>query len=125
MCSLIAWVYGGNEKDFGSSATVFYVNAGSDNSSPTMLQMTILNWLAILLALTTNPCVSIQFDPDQVLWNLNQNETATDVMNYWGKWDNHSKQHSDPAIQAVLKLIIRSVQSLARKLALPILHADA
>ena len=31
------------------------------------------------------------YDPDQVSWNLNQNQSAVDPLNYWGQWPNHSK----------------------------------
>lgn len=46
--------------------------------------------LASLLLLFTTTCSCIKYEPDQVLWNLNQNETATDPLHYWGQWPNHS-----------------------------------
>lgn len=47
--------------------------------------------LAIVVTLFIGASLCIQYDPEQVLWNLNQNQTATDVMDYWGQWENHSK----------------------------------
>ena len=47
--------------------------------------------LAAVTALFVGASLCIRFDPEQVLWNLNQNRTATDVMDYWGQWENHSK----------------------------------
>lgn len=45
---------------------------------------------SVLLVLITN-VLCIKYEPDQVLWNLNQNETATDPLDYWGEWPNHSE----------------------------------
>ena len=47
--------------------------------------------LAVVVALSIGASVCIKFDPELVLWNLNQNQTATDVKDYWGQWENHSK----------------------------------
>ena len=47
--------------------------------------------VASLLLFLASVSFCIRYDPDQVLWNLNQNETATEVMDYWGKWENHSE----------------------------------
>ena len=52
--------------------------------------------LAAVTALFIGASLCIKFDPDQVLWNLNQNQTATDVMDYWGQWENHSKVDTFP-----------------------------
>ena len=46
--------------------------------------------LAILVTLICGTTLCIKYDAEQVLWNLNQNQTATDVMDYWGQWENHS-----------------------------------
>lgn len=37
--------------------------------------------------------VSLRYEPEQVKWNLNQNETATSPLDYWGEWPNHSQTH--------------------------------
>lgn len=43
------------------------------------------------LYLLLTPVVSaLRYDPEQVGFNLNENETATDPMDYWGEWNNHS-----------------------------------
>lgn len=47
--------------------------------------------LGAVLTLFIGTSLCLPYDPEQVLWNLNQNHTATDVMDYWGKWENHSK----------------------------------
>lgn len=44
-----------------------------------------------VVALFIGTSLCLQYDPEQVLWNLNQNQTATDVMDYWGQRENHSK----------------------------------
>lgn len=87
-----------------------------------MLRTAFSRRTIILLAFLTTYSSCIRYEPDQVLWNLNQNETATDVMNYWGMWENHSEISS---IQVVQELTILSLQSIAGKLALPVLHVDA
>ena len=46
---------------------------------------------ALLLLLLTSTTLCIKYETDQVLWNLNQNQTATDPLDYWGQWGNHSK----------------------------------
>lgn len=46
-------------------------------------------WWVVLLLLI--PAVTtLRYDPDQVGFNLNQNQTATDPLDYWGEWENHS-----------------------------------
>ena len=52
--------------------------------------------LAIVVALHIGASVCIKYDPDLVLWNLNQNQTATDVKDYSGRWENHSKGDTSP-----------------------------
>lgn len=47
--------------------------------------------LLALILLLARSTLSIRYDPEQVLWNLNQNQTATEVLDYWGQWDNHGK----------------------------------
>lgn len=47
--------------------------------------------ISIVLATIFRPVTPLIYDPDQVAWNLNQNRTATDPLDYWGEWPNHSK----------------------------------
>ena len=51
--------------------------------------------LFMLVALITVQLVPwascIKYDPELALWNLNQNQSATEVLDYWGQWENHSK----------------------------------
>ena len=55
-----------------------------------MLRVLFFAALAVLIS-----CVSgLRYDPDQVNWNLNQNQSANDPLTYWGQWPNHSEfQH--------------------------------
>jgi alpha-1,3-glucan synthase len=34
--------------------------------------------------------IALRYEPDQVGFNLNQNATATDPLDYWGEWENHT-----------------------------------
>ena len=52
--------------------------------------------LAVVVALSIGASVCIKYDPELVLWNLNQNQTATEVEDYWGRWENHSKGNNSP-----------------------------
>lgn len=45
--------------------------------------------------------LALKYDPDQVLWNLNQNQTATSGLDYWGEWQNHCESRSSSAIRPV------------------------
>jgi alpha-1,3-glucan synthase len=51
--------------------------------------------LAVLLTVLPIAIPALRYDPDQVRYNLNENETATDPLHYWGEWDNHTF-HSSP-----------------------------
>ena len=53
--------------------------------------------LAAVTAFFIGVSLCIKYDPEQVLWNLNQNQTATNVMDYWGQWENHSKGDTSPS----------------------------
>jgi alpha-1,3-glucan synthase len=44
-------------------------------------------WVFLLLISAAS---TLRFDPEQVGFNLNENETATDPLDYWGEWTNHS-----------------------------------
>lgn len=39
---------------------------------------------------------SLRYDPDQVAFNLNRNETALDPLDYWGEWEGHAYFPSPP-----------------------------
>ena len=44
-------------------------------------------------ALLTGLVISTQalrYDPEQVPWNLNTNQTASHPVDYWGQWDGHT-----------------------------------
>ncbi|KAI9815635.1 MAG: Cell wall alpha-1,3-glucan synthase ags1 [Thelocarpon impressellum] len=47
-------------------------------------------WIVSLLLLGSTQIRALPYDPDQVDYNLNQNRTATNPLDYWGKWDNHT-----------------------------------
>lgn len=34
--------------------------------------------------------VALRYDPVHDGWNLNLNKTATDPLDYWGEWENHT-----------------------------------
>lgn len=34
--------------------------------------------------------LALRYDPQQVLYNLNTNESATNPLDYWGTWENHT-----------------------------------
>ena len=43
-----------------------------------------------LLSIFARSCVALRYDPAEVGYNLNENETAVDPLDYWGQWDNHT-----------------------------------
>lgn len=47
-----------------------------------------------LLAWNLPVFTALRYSPDQVGYNLNTNETATDPMDYWGQWEDHDFQPS-------------------------------
>ena len=48
-----------------------------------------MHFLIYLLGLFT--CVkALSYDPQQVQWNLNQNQDASSPVEYWGQWENHT-----------------------------------
>ena len=49
-------------------------------------------WKAFCLVISAAP--ALRFDPGQIGFNLNENETATDPLDYWGEWANHSFEPS-------------------------------
>ncbi len=44
---------------------------------------------------------ALKYDPDQVLWNLNQNQTATSGLDYWGEWPDHCKLSLDKSLVVI------------------------
>ena len=34
--------------------------------------------------------IALRYDPQQVLYNVNTNKSATDPLDYWGIWENHT-----------------------------------
>ena len=56
-----------------------------------MILIVLANSLVLLLSLLTGKALCLPYDEEQFLWNLNQNQTATDPIDYWGKWENHSQ----------------------------------
>jgi len=45
-----------------------------------------LGLLSVLLAVTST---ALKYDPGYLDYNLNQNQTATNPIDYWGEWDGH------------------------------------
>ena len=45
----------------------------------------------VLLSSIIRISTTLPYDPSQELWNLNQNQSATHPLDYWGQWDNHGK----------------------------------
>ena len=45
---------------------------------------------SLLLFLLSSTTLALRYDPQELLYNLNTNQSATDPLNYWGKWDNHT-----------------------------------
>ena len=62
-----------------------------------MFQACCMRPLVAVTAFFIGASLCIKYDPEQVLWNLNQNQTATDVMDYWGQWENHSEGSTSPS----------------------------
>ena len=48
--------------------------------------------LVLLLGLWSTQIAGLRYDPNFVGYNLNTNETATNVLDYWGAWENVSLQ---------------------------------
>lgn len=44
----------------------------------------------LLLSLFSSAAIALIYDAQEVLYNLNTNETATDPLDYWGQWENHT-----------------------------------
>ena len=50
-----------------------------------MMIVRTLAWLSLLL----QPISALKFDEEFASFNLNQNETASDPLDYWGTWSDH------------------------------------
>lgn len=50
--------------------------------------------LSFFLFLLLGVSWALRFDQQYVGYNLNENETALEPKDYWGKWDNHTFQPS-------------------------------
>ena len=50
-----------------------------------MLHLSTLIAFNILVAVTS----ALRYSADQVGFNLNENETAVDPLDYWGEWPDH------------------------------------
>jgi alpha-1,3-glucan synthase len=59
--------------------------------------MMCLLWYFYLLFLSAHfvPSTALRYDLEQVRWNLNQNKTAVQPVDYWGEWKNHT-YHPSP-----------------------------
>jgi len=67
------------------SLTLLWSTCYSSNSN-----MLCISFVASFVSLI--PFASpLRYDPAQVSWNLNQNQSATDPLAYYGQWPNHSK----------------------------------
>ena len=49
-----------------------------------------LPFVIVRLALSFGQSNALPYDEGQVSWNLNQNQTATNPLEYWGQWERHS-----------------------------------
>ena len=49
--------------------------------------MSTLSMLSFYLLQILSLVDGLRYDPDQVGFNLNENQTASDPLDYWGEWD--------------------------------------
>ena len=49
-----------------------------------------LLWKLSVLLCSLSFTTSLRYDPDQIEFNLNQNESATHPLDYAGEWSNHT-----------------------------------
>lgn len=52
----------------------------------------MISSLSVLFAVIglTTLTKALKYDADQVAFNLNENQTATDPLDYWGGWTDHT-----------------------------------
>src|SRR5579862_8837680 len=55
----------------------------------------VLNVL-YLTAFTVTIVTALRYDPAQVTYNLNQNESAVNPLDFWGEWPDHTYYPSPP-----------------------------
>lgn len=53
-------------------------------------------FISLIIAFAPFFSLSLKFDTQQVGYNLNENTTAVNPLDYWGEWPNH-KYHASPA----------------------------
>lgn len=58
------------------------------------MRRAFIDMLLVVFALITL-VVGLRYDPDQVGYNINENVTATDPLDYWGQWPDH-EFHASP-----------------------------
>lgn len=47
-------------------------------------------WTTLLLSVFSANVFGLRYLPDQVEFNLNQNQTAVNPLDYWGQWSSHT-----------------------------------
>ena len=53
-------------------------------------------WQGLVVSLFSAAALALRYDPQEVLYNVNTNKTATDPLDYWGQWENHTFHPSPP-----------------------------
>ena len=46
--------------------------------------------VSLLLTLLVSGSIALRYDPSLTEWNTNLNKTATNVLDYYGEWENHT-----------------------------------
>jgi len=59
-------------------------------TSRSLAPLSLILTIHPLLTLLLSPVYALRYDPAYIEWNLNQNETATNVLDYSGVWENHA-----------------------------------
>lgn len=54
----------------------------------------MINFIIIFFVFVLNFASPLKFDTKEIDYNLNENETASNPLEYWGKWRGHSYQPS-------------------------------
>ena len=50
--------------------------------------MAAQRWLRVPLLVASTVC-ALRYDPAQIAYNVNTNQTANDPTDYWGEWESH------------------------------------
>ena len=82
-----------------------------------------LLFVITFLAFCLDRSIALPYDEEQVLWNLNQNQTATNPLEYWGQWENHCESLSFNVFHG--HQLQHSIYTVTGELALSILHGYA